>query len=88
MMSMVHAHIKRARSSAKSDRVIAEIRNIVSSMSSSRNRDIKASSSPSSQENREGTTLETKISKTDSKSACDLRDTEDHSPYTYEVVST
>ena len=53
MMSMVHNQINRAISTAISERVIPEIENIVSSMSSSRNRDTEASMSPSSQENRE-----------------------------------
>ena len=53
MMSMVHNQINRAISTAMSERVIPEIQNIVSSMSSSGNRDTEASLSPSSQENRE-----------------------------------
>ena len=58
------------------------MRNIVSSMSSSGNRDTEASSSPNSQENRvNNAVLKTKIIKKDSRSAGDLRDTEDHSPY-------
>ena len=82
MMFMMYCQINRAISSAISDRVIPEIRNNVSSMSSSGNRDTEASSSPNSQRNREGTTgLKTKISKKDSRSACDLGDTEDHGPY-------
>ena len=55
-MSMVRAQINRAISLSISDRVIPEIRNIVSSMSSSGNRDTEASSSPNSLENRERTT--------------------------------
>ena len=43
MMSMVHAQINRAISSAISDRVIPKKRNKVSSMSSSGNRDTEAS---------------------------------------------
>ena len=42
MMSMVHNQINRAISSAISERVIPEIQNIVSSMSSSGNRDTEA----------------------------------------------
>ena len=41
LMSMVHNQINRAISTAISERVIPEIQNIVSSMSSSRNRDRK-----------------------------------------------
>ena len=69
-------------SSAISDRVIPKIRNIVNLMSSSGNRDSEASSSANSQDNRERTTgFKTKIAMNDSRSACDLKDTEDHSPY-------
>ena len=82
MMSMVHAQVNRAIPSATSDRVIPEIRNIVSSMSSSANKDTEASSSSKSQEKRRRMTgLKTEITKKNSKSACDLRDTEDLSPY-------
>ena len=82
MMSMVHAQINRAISSAMSDRIIPEIHNIVSSMSSSGIRDTEASSSPNSQKKRERTTgLKTRITKKDSRSACDLKDTEDIAPY-------
>ena len=45
MMSMMHNQINRAISSAIAERVIPEIQNIVSSMSSSGNRDTEASSS-------------------------------------------
>ena len=76
MISMVNNQINRDISTAISERVIPEIHNIVSSMSSSGNRDTEASMSPSSQENRENTSgLRTKITKMDSRSACDLRDT-------------
>ena len=53
MMSMVHSQINRAINTAISERVIPENQNIVSSMSSSGNRDTEASMSPSSQENKE-----------------------------------
>ena len=53
MMSIVHNQINRAISTAISERVIPEIQNIVSSMSSSGNRDTEASMSPNSQEDRE-----------------------------------
>ena len=49
MLSMVHNQINRAINTAISERVIPEIQNIVSSMSSSGNRDAEASMSPSSQ---------------------------------------
>ena len=76
MMSMVHNQINRAISTAISERVIPEIQNIVSSMSSSGNRDTEASMSPSSQENRENPSgLKSKITKKDSRSVGDLSDT-------------
>ena len=83
MMSLVHNQINRAVSSAISERVIPEIQNIVSSMSSSGNRDTEASMSPSSQENRENSSgLKTKILKKDSRSVGDLRDTAGSGYYT------
>ena len=82
-MSMMHSQFNRAISSAIFDRVFPETRNIVSSMSSSGNRDTAASSSPNIQENKETTGLKTKISKNDSSSACDLRNMEDQGPYSY-----
>ena len=66
LMSMVHNQIKRAISTAISERVIPEIQNIVSSMSSSGNRDTETSLSPGSQGNRENTSgLRTKNTKND-----------------------
>ena len=76
MMSMVHNQINRAISTAISERVIPVIQNIVSSMSSSGNRDTEASVSPSSQDNRENPSgLKSKIMKKESRSVGDLRDT-------------
>ena len=64
MMSMVHNQINKAINTAISEKVIPEIQNIVSSMSSPGNRDTKASLSPNSQENRENTSgLKTEITK-------------------------
>ena len=77
MMSMTHSQI-RATSTAKAERGIPEIQNIVSSMSSSGNRDTEVSSSPTERNNG----FETKITKKDSRSACDLRNNKDRSPYT------
>ena len=82
MMSMVHSQINRAISTTISERVIPEIQNIVSSMSSSGNRDTEASMSPSSQENRETPSgLKSKITKKDSRSVGDLRDTTGRGSY-------
>ena len=82
IMAMMHSQINRAISSASFDRVIPEIKNIMSSMSSSENRDTETSSSPDSQENREtNRALRSKITKKDSLSTGDLRNTEDLGPY-------
>ena len=82
MMSMVHSQINRAISNAISERVIPEIQNIVSSMSSSGNRDTETSVSPNSQENRECSSgFKSKFAKKDSQSACDLRDIAGRSHY-------
>ena len=82
MMSMMHSQINRAISNAITERVIPEIQNIVSSMSSSGNRHTEASASPNSQENRECSSgFESKFAKGDSRSACDLRDTAGRSQY-------
>ena len=82
MLSMVHSQINRAINTAISERVIPEIQNIVSSMSSSGNRDTEASMSPCSQENRENSSgLKSKITKKDSRSVGDLRDTAPGSHY-------
>ena len=82
MMSMMHGQINRAISNAIAERVIPEIQNIVSSMSSSGNRDTEASVSPNSQENREFSSgFKSKFAKRDSQSACDLGDIAGRSHY-------
>ena len=82
MMSMMHSQINRAISNAIAERVIPEIQNIVSSMSSSGNRDTEASALPNSQENREcSSRFKSKFAKKDSQSACDLRDIAGRSHY-------
>ena len=84
MMSMMHSQINRAISNAITERVIPDIQSIVSSISSSGNRDTDASASPNSHENRECSSgIKSKFAKGDSRSACDLRDTADRSHYTY-----
>ena len=83
MMAMVHNQINRAISTAISEKVLPEIQNIVSSMSSSGNRDTEASLSPSSEENRVNSSgLKTKLLKKDSRSVGDLRDTAGRGSYT------
>ena len=82
MMAMVHSQINRAISAAISEKVLPEIQNIVSSMSSSGNRDTEVSMSPDSQENRENPSgLKTKLLKKDSRSVGDLRDTTGRGSY-------
>ena len=82
MMAMVHGQINRAISTAIAEKVIPEIQNIVSSMSSSGNRDTEASTSPSSQENRNDLSgLRTKILKKDSRSMGDLRNAAERGSY-------
>ena len=82
MMAMVHSQINRAISAAISEKVLPEIQNIVSSMSSSGNRDTEASMSADSQENRENPSgLKTKLFKKDSRSVGDLRDTTGRGSY-------
>ena len=82
MMAMVHGQRNRAISTAIAEKVIPEIQNIVSSMSSSGNRDTEASTSPSSQENRNDLSgLRTKILKKDSRSMGDLRNAAERGSY-------
>ena len=86
MMSMMHSQISRAVNNAMTERVIPKIQNIVSSMSSSGNRDTEASVSPNSQENRECSSgFKSKFAKKDSQSAFDLRDIAGHSHYTFHI---
>ena len=62
--------------------MIPDIQNIVSSISSSGNRDTEGSSSPNSQENAEmNNGFRNKIAKKDSQSTGDLRTPTDSSPY-------
>ena len=83
MMAMMHSQINRAINTAMAERVIPEIQNMVSSLSSSGNRDTEASSSPNSQENTEmNNGFKSKITKKDSRSVGDLRSPRDSSPYT------
>ena len=81
-MAMVHNQINRAISTTISEKVLPEIQNIVSSMSSSGNRDTEASLSPSSQENGVNSFgLKTKLLKKDSRYVGDLRDTTGRGSY-------
>ena len=82
MIAMMHSQINRAINTAMAGRVIPEIQNMVSSLSSSGNRDNEASSSPNSQENT-GTNsgFKSKITKKHQWSVGDLRAPTDSSPY-------
>ena len=83
MMSMMHSQINRAINSSISERVIPEIQKMISSISSG-NRGTESGLSSNNQENNDNTNgLKTKITKKDSRSAFDLRDTEDLSPYSH-----
>ena len=87
MMSMMHNQINRAVTTAINERVIPEIQNIASSMSSAGHRDTEASSSPNSQENRESVSgPKIKIAKKDSRSVGDLRETLGQSSHTIQSV--
>ena len=82
MMSIMHSQINRAITTAIAERVIPEIQKIANSMSSMGHRDTEASSSPNSQENRESASgPKIKITKKDSRSVGDLRDTMGHGSY-------
>ena len=82
MMSMMHSQINRAITTAIAERVIPEIQNIANSMSSTGHRDTEASLSPNSQENKGNASgPKIKITKKDSRSVGDLRDTTGHGSY-------
>ena len=83
MMSMMHNQINKAVTTAINERVIPEIQNIASFMSSAGHRDTEASSSPNSQDNRESVSgPKIKIAKKDSRSVGDLRETLGQSSHT------
>ena len=77
VVALMHTRINRAISTAISEKVTPEIQIIVSSMSSSGNRDTEASMSPNSQVNTE---VENYL-KNDSRSACNLKDTTGRGSY-------
>ena len=83
----MNSQINKGIHSAIAERVIAEIPNMVSSLSSgSRDTDFGASSN--NQENTNGTTgFNSKITLTDCRSAFDLRDTNDLSLHIYPQIS-
>ena len=80
-MVMMHFQINRAISSAISDRVIPEIQKIMGSLSSGQ-KDTESGVSINNQDTcGETNELKTKITKKDSRSAFDLRDTGGLCPY-------
>ena len=84
---MMHRQINRAINTAIAERVIPDIQNMVSSMSSLGNRDTEASLSTNSYENTERNSgFKTKITNKDSRSACDLRVPREISPYTKRIL--
>ena len=75
-MNILQVQITKAINSAINNSVIPEIQNAMGTLSSGQ-RDTESGSSQNNQEDREGSNgLKTKIIKTDSRSACNLRDTE------------
>ena len=81
LMNILKVQITKAINSAINNSVIPEIQNAIVTLSSGQ-RDPESGSSQNNQEDREGSNgLKTKIIKKDSRSACNLRDTEGRSPY-------
>ena len=88
MMSMMHSHINWAITAAIDERVIPEIQNIASSMSSTGHGYTEASLSPNSQENRESASgPKIKIAKKDSQSVGDLGDTTGQGSHTDQTLN-
>ena len=87
-MSLLHSQISRAISTPITERVIPETQNIVSSISSSGNRDTETGSSPNNQKDAETNNgFRNKITKKDSRSTGDLRTPRDSSPYIVTVAT-
>ena len=88
LMNFLQVQITRAINSAINDKMVPEIQNIMGTLSSGQ-KDTESGSSPNNQDNTEGTNgFISKITKKDSRSACNLRDTDDRSPYTmYNFIS-
>ena len=82
LMNSLQVQITRAINSAINDKLVPEIQNIMGTLSSGQ-RDTESGSSPNNQDKTEGTNgFISKITKKDSRSACNSRDTDDRSPYT------
>ena len=81
LMNILQVQITEAIISAINNSVIPEIQNAMGTLSSGQ-RDTESGSSQNNHDNTEGSNgLKTKIIKKDSRSACNLRDTEGRSPY-------
>ena len=81
LMNFLQVQITRAINSAINDKMVPEIQNIMGTLSLGQ-RDTESGSSPNNQDNTEGTNgFISKITKKDSRSACNLRDTDDRSPH-------
>ena len=81
LMNNLQVQVTRTINSAINDRVIPELQNAMGTLSLGQ-RDTESGWSPNNQEGREGSNgLQTKVTTKDSRSACDLRDTEGLNPY-------
>ena len=81
LMNFLQVQITRAINSAINDKMVPEIQKIMGTLSSGQ-RDTESGSSPNNQDNTEGTNgFISKITKKDSRPACNLRDTDDRSSY-------
>ena len=86
-MNILQVQITKAINSAINNSVIPDIQNAMGTLSSGQ-RDTESGSSQNNQEDREGSIgVKTKIIKKNSRSACNLRDTEGRSPYRYLIVT-
>ena len=87
MIDLMHTQISRAIGSAMSERIIPEIQNMVESLPLNQH-----GVEPYTSKNEDGTrnvwkNANTKLTKKDSRSACDLRDHTDNVPYSWVCTS-
>ena len=81
MMDLMHSQISRAISSAISDRIVPEIQNMVENLPLSQNGVEPCTSASEDGISNVWKNANTKLTKKDSRSACDLRDHMDNVPY-------
>ena len=87
LMNILQVQITKAINSAINNSVIPEIQNAMGTLSSGQ-RDTESGSSQNNQDNTEGTKwFISKITKKESRSACNSRDTDDRSPYITQVLN-